>query len=98
MGYYLCPRCGGDQAYSSEENGRTFAMTLNTPGPVDPTLFHTMKQTVSRCKNCGEKTKYIMTETDKAEERKAAWKVFRIVSIVVLLSLPISVWVVLYLR
>jgi hypothetical protein len=97
MGYYKCPRCGGDQAYSSEENGRTFAMTLDTPGPVDPTLFHTMKQTVSRCKNCGEKTQYIMSEADKAQERKAAYKVFRIISLVVLLSIPILAWAVPYL-
>ncbi len=98
MGYYKCIRCGGGEAYTSEENGRTFAVTLDTPSAVDPTLFHTMKQTVTRCKNCGEKTQYIMSETDKAQERKAAWKVFRIVSLVLLLSLPISVWVVLYLR
>jgi len=85
MGYYKCPRCGGDQAYSSEENGRTFAMTLDTPGPVDPTVFHTIKETVSRCKNCGEKTNYIMSAADKAEERRAVWRVYRIISAIVLI-------------
>jgi hypothetical protein len=66
MGYYECPRCGGGQAYSSEEVGRTLALTLDTPSAADPTLFHTMKKTVSRCKNCGEKTIYTFTP----EERK----------------------------
>jgi len=64
MGYYKCIRCGGGDVYTSEENGRTFALTLDTPSPVDPTLFHTMKQTTSRCRNCGEKCKYVQDEYD----------------------------------
>ena len=64
MGYYKCIRCGGTDTYSSQENGRTFAVTLDTPSAVDPTMFHTMKQTTSRCRNCGEKCKYVQDEYD----------------------------------
>jgi DNA-directed RNA polymerase subunit RPC12/RpoP len=64
MGYYKCIRCGGGDVYTSEENGRTFAVTLDTPSAVDPTLFHTMKQTTSRCRNCGEKSQYVVDEYD----------------------------------
>jgi DNA-directed RNA polymerase subunit RPC12/RpoP len=64
MSGYVCPRCGSSDTYSSEENGRTFAVTLDTPGPVDPTVFHTMKETVTRCKNCGEKPNYIYSAVD----------------------------------
>jgi hypothetical protein len=64
MGYYQCIRCGGGEAYTSQENGRTFALTLDTPSPVDPTMFHTFKQSTSRCRNCGEKSKYVVDEYD----------------------------------
>ena len=55
MANYKCPRCGSTETYKSEENGRTFALTLDTPSPVDPTIFHTMKHEIVRCKKCGEK-------------------------------------------
>ena len=61
MTSYKCPRCGSTETYSSEENGRTFAVTLDTPSQVDPTMFHTMKETVTRCKNCGEKSVDVST-------------------------------------
>jgi hypothetical protein len=83
MGYYKCIRCGGGESYPSQENGRTFALTLDTPSPVDPTLFHTMKQTVSRCKACGEKSEYLFTEEDIKEETRLVFGwIFRISLIV----------------
>ncbi len=75
MGYYQCIRCGGGDVYTSEENGRTFAVTLNTPSPVDPTLFHTMKQTVTRCKACGEKSNYILSKEEQEYENARAAKI-----------------------
>ncbi len=75
MGYYQCIRCGGGDVYNSQENGRTFAVTLDTPSAVDPTMFHTMKQTVIRCKACGEKSNYIYTEEDHAASKALADKV-----------------------
>jgi hypothetical protein len=75
MGYYKCIRCGGGDVYTSEENGRTFALTLDTPSPVDPTLFHTVKQTVTRCKACGEKSNYIYTEEDHVASKALVAKV-----------------------
>jgi len=70
MGYYKCIRCGGGDVYTSEENGRTFAVTLNTPSAVDPTMFHTMKQTVTRCRACGEKSQYVEDSNDKRRSAK----------------------------
>jgi hypothetical protein len=83
MGYYQCIRCGGGEAYTSEENGRTFAVTLNTPSPVDPTLVHTMKQTVTRCKACGEKSNYHASKEEIQADKKAVFRLlFRIYFIV----------------
>jgi hypothetical protein len=75
VGYYQCIRCGGGDIYTSEENGRTFALTLDTPSAVDPTMLHTMKQTVTRCKACGEKSNYIYTEEDHAASKVLVAKI-----------------------
>jgi hypothetical protein len=74
MSGYVCPRCGSSETYSSEENGQTFALTLDTPGPVDPTLFHTMKETVTRCRNCGEKPNYKYNSADLLKNSKDGLK------------------------
>jgi hypothetical protein len=57
-GYYQCPRCNGRDVYESEETTGAMAMTLNTPGPVDPTIVNPIKGTVVRCRNCGEIAKW----------------------------------------
>jgi DNA-directed RNA polymerase subunit RPC12/RpoP len=86
MGVYVCPRCGSGETYSSEENGRTFALTLDTPSPVDPTILHTMKQEIVRCKKCGEKSNYHGRKASKEEiqaDRKVVFRLlFRIYFIV----------------
>ena len=65
MGYYKCIRCGGTDTYTSQENGRTFAVTLDTPSAVDPTLLNTLKESVNRCRKCGEKCKYVGDSFDR---------------------------------
>lgn len=87
MGYYKCIRCGGGDVYVSEENGRTYALTLDTPGPVDPTLFNTFKEKVTRCRNCGEKSNYIMS----AAEREEDYRLGRLI-VNVLLRANIALW------
>jgi|LakMenE01Jun11ns_1017448.scaffolds.fasta_scaffold9741767_1 hypothetical protein len=57
-GYYLCPRCNGRDAYESTETTGAMAMTLNTPGPVDPTIVNQVKGIVMRCRDCGEQVKW----------------------------------------
>jgi hypothetical protein len=77
MGYYKCIRCGGGDVYTSDENGRTFALTLDTPSAVDPTMFQTAKQTVTRCKACGEKSKFIYTKDDNEYVKARSAKLLR---------------------
>jgi hypothetical protein len=57
-GYYQCPRCNGHEAYESEETTGAMATTLNTDGPVDPTIIRTTTGIVMRCKDCGEQVKW----------------------------------------
>jgi DNA-directed RNA polymerase subunit RPC12/RpoP len=95
MSGYVCPRCGSSDTYSSEENGRTFAVTLDTPGPVDPTLFRTMKENVTRCKNCGEKPDYIYSKEDRLKGfeygLKQSWSGVRFFGVtgILVLSIPL---------
>jgi DNA-directed RNA polymerase subunit RPC12/RpoP len=95
MGVYVCPRCGSGETYSSEENGRTIALTLDAPGPVDPTLFRTMKETVTRCKKCGEKTAYIPSKEDRLKNMQSAvkqsWSSFGFFGVtgILVLSIPL---------
>jgi DNA-directed RNA polymerase subunit RPC12/RpoP len=76
MGYYQCIRCGGSDTYSSKESGRTMALTLDTPSAVDPTLFHTTKNTVIRCRACGEKCTYMHTPAEILRDTKFGIVIF----------------------
>ena len=76
-GFYQCPRCLGQDVYESEEVIGAFGLTLNTPGPVDPTLINPVTGNVVRCRNCGEKVKWFdsqETTTYKAERDAALTK------------------------
>lgn len=64
-GHYKCPRCESGKAYESEENTGAMGLTLNTDGPVDPTIIRATTSIVMRCFDCGEKTKWF----DSAETR-----------------------------
>ena len=47
------------------------AVTINTPGPIDPTFINTKKTKVTRCNNCGEKAMWVLTpEALKAKGRR----------------------------
>jgi hypothetical protein len=58
-GHYQCPRCSGRDYYFSEETAGAYAMTLNAPGPVDPTIVNTIKKNVARCNQCQSEMKWI---------------------------------------
>lgn len=69
-GHYQCPRCNGYEAYESEETTGAIATTLNTDGPVDPTIIRSTTGIVMRCKDCGEKTKWFDSAETKAYKSK----------------------------
>ena len=58
-GHFECPRCSSREYYNSEETAGAYAMTLNTPGPVDPTIINTIKKNVTRCKECQSEMRWI---------------------------------------
>jgi hypothetical protein len=61
-GKQVCIRCKSDRIYYTEETIGAIGMTLNTPGPVDPVLVNSVKGTVSRCQDCGGRTRYVYSE------------------------------------
>ena len=69
-GYYECPRCGSKDVFEAEEVTGAMALTLNTPGPVDPTLVNLIKSTVVKCRSCGEKARWQYTQQYLANKRK----------------------------
>ncbi len=58
-GHYLCPRCKSQQVYESQETTGAYAVTLDTPGPINPTFVNRIQQTIMRCINCNEKAIWI---------------------------------------
>lgn len=77
-GYYECPRCSGRDVYESEEITGAMAMTLNTPGPVDPTIVNPVKGKVTRCRNCREKVKWHDSAETIAykQKRESKWNAY----------------------
>jgi hypothetical protein len=70
-GHWECTGCKGQNVYVSEEVSGAMAVTINTPGPVDPTFINTIKNKVTRCSNCGEKVIWILSpEALAAKGRK----------------------------
>jgi len=61
IGFYSCIRCGGREVYSSTESTGGYAFTIDTPGPVDPTFINTFSSAVTRCRQCGEKARWVET-------------------------------------
>jgi hypothetical protein len=77
-GHWQCRKCGGRDVYISKETTGAYAMTLNTPGPVDPTIVNTVKSNIRRCKACNEKAVWIMAEEaiqemNRRENTLTAW-------------------------
>jgi hypothetical protein len=71
MGHWECTSCKGRNVYVSEEVSGAMAVTINTPGPVDPTYINTIRNKVTRCKACGERARWILSpEGLKAKGRK----------------------------
>jgi hypothetical protein len=58
----VCISCGGEHVFYTEETIGAIGMTMNTPGPVDPVLVNTVKGTVSRCQDCGGRTRYVHSQ------------------------------------
>ena len=69
-GYYKCPRCEGNNAYESKETTGAMGLTLDTNGPVDPTIIRGITGVVMRCKDCGEKTQWFDSAETKAYKSK----------------------------
>jgi hypothetical protein len=69
-GHYECPRCHSKDVYESEESIGALAMTIDTPGPVNPTLINNVSTQVYRCRNCGEKAKLIFSQKYIAEKAR----------------------------
>jgi DNA-directed RNA polymerase subunit RPC12/RpoP len=69
-GHYECPRCLSKDVYESEESIGAVAMTLDTPGPVNPTLINSVNAQVYRCRNCGEKAQLIFSQKYIAQKAR----------------------------
>ena len=83
MGYYQCIRCGGRDTYESEETTSYTAMTIDTPGPIDHTLVNANKRKMQRCRACGERAQYIMSNAEAEREK-------RIIRYILFIGLPVG--------
>lgn len=77
-GHYECPRCNSSDLFESTETTGAMALTVNTPGPVDPTLISPITNRVLVCRNCGEKARWIdnplfIAEKLAKEEKVMPW-------------------------
>jgi hypothetical protein len=71
VGYWECTNCRSRDVYVSEEVSGAMAVTINTPGPVDPTFINQIKHNVTRCNHCGAKAMWVLTpEALKAKGRR----------------------------
>jgi hypothetical protein len=62
-GKQVCVSCNSENIYYTEETIGAIGMTMNTPGPVDPMLVNSVKGTVSRCQDCGGRTRYVYSQS-----------------------------------
>jgi hypothetical protein len=70
-GYWECTNCRGRDVYVSEEISGAMAVTINTPGPIDPTYINPIKNKVTRCNVCSERAMWVLTpEALKAKGRR----------------------------
>ena len=79
-GHYQCPRCNSVDIYETTETTGAMAFTLNTPGPVDPTIVNPIRNQVFRCRDCGEKARWIPNPSYIAAKMKREAKVMPWVS------------------
>ena len=72
-------------------SGPTRAYTLDTDGPIDPTIIHSSSKIVNVCKNCGSKDLHASKKASQANQQKLAkasskesiaWVVVHVVSVV----------------
>jgi hypothetical protein len=71
MGHWECTSCKGRNVYVSEEVSGAMAVTINTPGPVDPTYINTIRNKVTRCSDCDQRAIWILSpEALAAKGRK----------------------------
>jgi len=82
-GHYECPRCKSREVYESRETTGAIAMSINAPGPIDPTLVNKIEETVVRCVQCREKSVWYdsaETKAFKAQRETAATRVIGFIS------------------
>ena len=53
-------------------SGPTRAYTLDTDGPIDPTIIHSSSKIVNVCKNCGSKDLHASKKASQANQQKLA--------------------------
>lgn len=94
-GRFVCPSCGGLDSYVSEETTGAYAMTLNTPGPIDPTIINPITSKVNRCRNCGEKVYWVDSPEYAAYKLNRESEASSIISIIFgVIFLFFGLWVV----
>jgi hypothetical protein len=81
-GQFVCPNCGGLDFYKSEETTGAYAMTLNTPGPIDPTIINPITNQVNRCRNCDEKVYWVDSPEYAAHKLSRESEATSIISII----------------
>lgn len=81
-GQYVCPRCGSNEAYQSEEVTGAMALSYDTPGPVDPTMVSAIKGKVMRCKDCGEKTNWVLSAEGRRAKARRETKANSVIGII----------------
>ncbi len=79
-GYHECPRCFSRDVYESQETSGAIAYTLNTPGPIDPTIINPIKNQIFMCRNCGEKANWFFNQEYIEEKRRRESKVIPFVT------------------
>jgi hypothetical protein len=89
-GHFECPRCSSREYYNSEETAGAYAMTLNTPGPVDPTIINTIKKNVTRCKECQSEMRWIPSAAALKAREKSDQKYYAFTGLFLGALLPIG--------
>lgn len=58
------------------------AVSYDTPGPVDPTMVSAIKGNVMRCKDCGEKTNWVLSAAGSRAKARRETKANSVIGII----------------
>jgi hypothetical protein len=86
LGYWQCAKCKSKDVYISEETSGAYAMTLNTPGPVDPTIINTISSNVTRCNNCNSRAIWVLTEAGQQRNAKLSMQISFVAGVIFFLA------------